>query len=66
LTDVRSETLRQWRQAQGWDLPRMARELRKAAGDSGEDLAAHRGLVKMIRLWERGAAPCASGTGCST
>ena len=32
----------------------MARELRKAARDSGEDIAAHRGLVKMIPQWERG------------
>jgi hypothetical protein len=32
----------------------MARELRKAALDSGEDVAAHHGLVKMIPQWERG------------
>src|SRR5262245_19882785 len=55
LTDVTSETLRRWRQAQGWDVPRMARELRRAARDSGEDVAAHHGLVKMIPQWERGA-----------
>ena len=54
LTDVTSETLRRWRQAKGWDVPRMARELRKAARDSGEDVAAHHGLVKMIPQWERG------------
>jgi transcriptional regulator with XRE-family HTH domain len=54
LTDVTSETLRQWRESQGWDVPRMARELRKAARDSGEDVAAHHGLVKMIPQWERG------------
>src|SRR5262245_6323273 len=54
LTDVTSETLRRWRQAQGWDVPRMARELRKAARDSGEDVAAHHGLVKMIPQWEQG------------
>jgi len=35
-------------------VPRMARELRKAAQDTGEDVAAHRGLVKMIAQWERG------------
>src|SRR5438552_13160564 len=28
--------------------------LRKAARDSGEDVAAHHGLVKMIPQWERG------------
>jgi len=32
----------------------MARELRKVARDSGEDIAAHHGLVKMIPQWERG------------
>ena len=55
MTDVTSETLRQWRESQGWDVPRMARELRKAARDTGEDVAAHHGLVKMIPQWERGA-----------
>ena len=54
MTDETSETLRQWREAQGWDVPRMARELRKAARDTGEDVAAHHGLVKMIPQWERG------------
>ena len=54
MTDVTSETLRRWRQSQGWDVPRMARELRKAARGSGEDVAAHHGLVKMIPQWERG------------
>jgi transcriptional regulator with XRE-family HTH domain len=55
LTDVTNETLRLWRESQGWDVPRMARELRKAARDTGEDVAAHHGLVKMIPQWERGA-----------
>ena len=54
LTDVTGENLRQWRESQGWDVPRMARELRKAARDSGEDVAAHHGLVRMIPQWERG------------
>ena len=54
MTDVTSQTLRQWREAKGWDVPRMARELRKAARDTGEDVAAHHGLVKMIPQWERG------------
>jgi transcriptional regulator with XRE-family HTH domain len=54
LTDVTSETLRQWRESRGWDVPRMARELRNAAKCSGEDVAAHHGLVKMIPQWERG------------
>lgn len=54
MTDVTGETLRRWREGKGWDVPRMARELRKAARDSGEDVAAHHGLVKMIPQWERG------------
>ena len=54
LTDMTSQTLRRWRESQGWDVPRMARELRKAARDSGEDVAAHHGLVRMIPQWERG------------
>ena len=54
MTDVTSQTLRQWRESQGWDVPRMALELRKAARDTGEDVAAHHGLVKMIPQWERG------------
>ena len=54
LTDVTSESLRRWRESKGWDVPRMARELRKAASDTGEDVAAHHGLVKMIPQWERG------------
>ena len=54
MTDETSETLRQWRESQGWDVPRMARELRNAARDTGEDVAAHHGLVKMIPQWERG------------
>jgi transcriptional regulator with XRE-family HTH domain len=54
LTDVTGETLRSWREARGWDVPRMARELRKVARDTGEDVAAHHGLVKMIPQWERG------------
>jgi hypothetical protein len=37
----------------------MVRELRRAARDSGEDVAAHHGLAKMIPQWERGdRAPC--------
>ena len=55
MTDVTSQTLRLWRESKGWDVPRMARELRKAARDSGEDVAAHHGLVKMIPQWERGS-----------
>ena len=54
MNDVTGEALRRWRESQGWDVPRMAREIRKAARDCGEDVAAHHGLVKMIPQWERG------------
>ena len=54
MNDVTGDALRRWRESQGWDVPRMAREIRKAARDSGEDVAAHHGLVKMIPQWERG------------
>ena len=54
MTDVSGETLRRWREGKGWDVPRMARELRNAARGSGEDVAAHHCLVKMIPQWERG------------
>jgi hypothetical protein len=54
MTEVTSQTLRLLRESRGWDVPRMARELRNAARDTGEDVAAHHGLVKMIPQWERG------------
>ena len=53
MTNV-TQTLRRWRESKGWDVPRMARELRRAARESGEDVAAHHSLVKMIPQWERG------------
>ena len=54
MTDVTSQALRLLRESKGWDVPRMAREIRRAARDTGEDVAAHHGLVKMIPQWERG------------
>jgi hypothetical protein len=47
-------TLRAWRRSRGWDVPEMARQLRRAARDLDQDAAAHDGLVRMIRGWERG------------
>ncbi len=43
--------LREWRRSRGWDVPDLARRLRRAAD---EPVAAHDGLVRMIRAWERG------------
>lgn len=43
--------LREWRRSRSWDVPELARRLRRAAD---EPIAAHEGLVRMIRAWERG------------
>lgn len=43
--------LRQWRRSRGWDVPALARELRRAAGD--DHVPVHDALVRMIRRWER-------------
>src|SRR5581483_8673728 len=43
--------LREWRRSRGWDVPELARRLRRA---SDEPIAAHEGLIRMIRAWERG------------
>ena len=43
--------LRGWRRSRGWDVPELARWLRRAAD---EPVAAHEGLARMIRAWERG------------
>jgi transcriptional regulator with XRE-family HTH domain len=44
-------TLRAWRRSRGWDVPEMARQLRRAARGPVAD---HDGLIRMIRDWERG------------
>lgn len=46
------EALRSWRRSRGWDVPEMARRLRRAAGD--DPLPDHDNLVRMVRRWERG------------
>jgi transcriptional regulator with XRE-family HTH domain len=43
--------LREWRRSRGWDVPELARRLGHAAD---EPIAAHEGLIRMIRAWERG------------
>jgi transcriptional regulator with XRE-family HTH domain len=43
--------LREWRRSRGWDVPELARRLRRTAD---EPIAAHEGLIRMIRAWERG------------
>jgi tetratricopeptide (TPR) repeat protein len=51
MPGTEGRTLREWRRARGWDVPQLARQLRHA---STEPVAAHDGLVRMIRSWERG------------
>lgn len=51
MTEGSGGELRDWRRSRGWDVPELARQLRRAAG---EPIAAHDGLVRMIRGWERG------------
>lgn len=51
MPDTDGRTLREWRRARGWDVPQLARQLRHV---SQEPVAAHDGLVRMIRSWERG------------
>ncbi len=51
MTRIDGGTLREWRRSHGWDVPEMARRLRRA---SSEPIAAHEGLIRMIRGWERG------------
>ena len=46
--------LRAQRQARAWDVPEMARQLTKAAGDARGALPSHDSLVSYVRRWERG------------
>jgi transcriptional regulator with XRE-family HTH domain len=51
MTESNGSELRDWRRSRGWDVPELARQLRRVAD---EPIAAHDGLVRMIRAWERG------------
>jgi hypothetical protein len=51
---IDGQTLRAWRRTRGWDVPETARQLRRAARELGQPVAAHDGLVRMIYAWERG------------
>ncbi len=46
--------LRAQRRARGWDVPQMARQLARAAGDSRDTLPSKECLLVYIRRWERG------------
>jgi hypothetical protein len=44
--------LRQQRQARGWNVPELARQMRRAAGASGDTLPGSNCLWTVIRRWE--------------
>jgi hypothetical protein len=46
--------LRTWRRSRGWDVPELARQLRRAAREADVTVAAPAGLIRMIYAWERG------------
>ena len=48
------EMLRTWRRSRGWDVPELARQLRRAAREADVTIAAPAGLIRMIYAWERG------------
>jgi transcriptional regulator with XRE-family HTH domain len=50
-TVISGGELRAWRRARGWDVPELARQLRRA---SAEPLPKPESLEQMIRAWERG------------
>lgn len=54
MPGIEGETLRAWRRSRGWDVPEMARQLRCAAREARQPVAAHDGLIRMIYSWERG------------
>lgn len=48
---VKGEVLREFRRSKGWDVPEMARRIRKAA--NGDSLPSPDSLMRMIHRWER-------------
>jgi len=49
------EWLRQQRQARGWNVPEMGRQLRQVATEAGDRLPDNECLTTMIRRWEKGS-----------
>jgi transcriptional regulator with XRE-family HTH domain len=52
MSEISGEVLRAWRRSRGWDVPRLAHQLRESAGDDPPPI--HDALVRMIYRWERG------------
>jgi hypothetical protein len=48
---MKGAVLREWRRSRGWDVPEMARMLRRANTDG--HIPAHDSLVRMVYRWER-------------
>lgn len=54
MSGLDGEMLRAWRRSRGWDVPELARQLRRAAREADVTVAAPAGLIRMIYAWERG------------
>jgi tetratricopeptide (TPR) repeat protein len=54
MPGIDGAALREWRRSRGWDVPEVARQLRRAAREAGVTVAAPAGLIRMIYAWERG------------
>lgn len=54
MPGIDGERLRAWRRSRGWDVPQMARELRRTARETSQSVASQAGLIQMIYAWERG------------
>jgi len=54
MSGLDGEMLRAWRRSRGWDVPELARQLRRAAREADIVVAAPTGLTRMIYAWERG------------
>jgi len=54
MPGIDGSALREWRRSRGWDVPEVARQLRRAAREAGVSVAAPAGLIRMIYAWERG------------
>ncbi|HET9969795.1 MAG TPA: hypothetical protein VFQ68_16290 [Streptosporangiaceae bacterium] len=53
MPGLNGEMLRTWRRSRGWDVPELARQLRRAAREADVTVAAPAGLIRMIYAWER-------------
>jgi hypothetical protein len=50
---ARGQWLREQRQARGWNIPEMCRQLRRAADSAGDRLPGNDALITMVRRWEK-------------